>query len=203
MNNYQGFNKIELSASDPIDLFCNWFEEAKLEEINDPDAMALATVDRNNAPNIRMVLVKKIDHGLVFFTNKDSQKGSEIALNKNAALCFHWKSIRKQVRLRGPVSMIKAEESDEYFHTRPRGSRIGAIVSKQSSTLKSQQQFADEYKSFEESMQGKEIIRPDYWVGYRLEPVEVEFWLNSEFRLHQRMRFSKINKNWEREFLYP
>ena len=165
--------------------------------------MALATVDRNNAPNIRMVLVKKIDHGLVFFTNKDSQKGSEIALNKNAALCFHWKSIRKQVRFRGPVSMIKAEESDEYFHTRPRGSRIGAIVSKQSSTLKSQQQFADEYKSFEESMQGKEIIRPDYWVGYRLEPVEVEFWLNSEFRLHQRMRFSKINKNWEREFLYP
>ena len=99
--------------------------------------------------------------------------------------------------------MIKAEESDEYFHTRPRGSRIGAIVSRQSSTLKSQQQFADEYKSFEESMQGKEIIRPDYWVGYRLEPVEVEFWLNSEFRLHQRMRFSKINKNWEKEFLYP
>ena len=203
MNNYQGFNKIELSASDPIDLFCNWFEEAKLKEINGPDGMALATVDRNNAPNIRMVLAKKIDHGLVFFTNKDSQKGSEIALNKNAALCFHWKSIRKQVRFRGPVSMIKAEESDEYFHTRPRGSRIGAIVSKQSSTLKSQQQFADEYKSFEESMQGKEIIRPDYWVGYRLEPVEVEFWLNSEFRLHQRMRFSKINKNWEREFLYP
>ena len=203
MNNYQGFNKIELSASDPIDLFSKWFEEAKLKEINDPDAMALATVDRNNTPNIRMVLVKKIDHGLVFFTNKDSQKGSEIALNKNAALCFHWKSIRKQVRFRGPVSMIKAEESDEYFHTRPRGSRIGAIVSKQSSALKSQQQFADEYKSFEESMQGKEIIRPDYWVGYRLEPVEVEFWLNSEFRLHQRMRFSKINKNWEREFLYP
>ena len=203
MNNYQGFNKIELSASDPIDLFSKWFEEAKLKEINDPDAMTLATVDRNNAPNIRMVLVKKIDHGLVFFTNKDSQKGSEIALNKNAALCFHWKSIRKQVRFRGPVSMIKAEESDEYFQTRPRGSRIGAIVSRQSSTLKSQQQFADEYKSFEESMQGKEIIRPDYWVGYRLEPVEVEFWLNSEFRLHQRMRFSKINKNWEKEFLYP
>ena len=203
MNNYQGFNKIELSASDPIDLFSKWFEEAKLNEINDPDAMALATVDRNNVPNIRMVLVKKIDHGLVFFTNKDSQKGSEIALNKNAALCFHWKSIRKQVRFRGPVSMIKAEESDEYFHTRPRGSRIGAIVSKQSSTLKSQQQFAEEYESFEESMQGKEIIRPDYWVGYRLEPVEIEFWLNSEFRLHQRMRFTKINKNWEREFLYP
>ena len=203
MNNYQGFNKIELSASDPIDLFSKWFEEAKLNEINDPDAMALATVDRNNVPNIRMVLVKKIDHGLVFFTNKDSQKGSEIALNKNAALCFHWKSIRKQVRFRGPVSMIKAEESDEYFHTRPRGSRIGAIVSKQSSTLKSQQQFAEEYESFEESMRGKEIIRPDYWVGYRLEPVEIEFWLNSEFRLHQRMRFTKINKKWEREFLYP
>ena len=203
MNNYQGFNKIELSASDPIDLFSKWFEEAKSKEINDPDAMALATVDRNTAPHIRIVLVKKIDHGRVFFTNKDSQKGSEIALNKNAALCFHWKSIRKQVRFRGPVSMIKAEESDEYFHTRPRGSRIGAIVSKQSSTLKSQQQFADEYKSFEDSMQGKEIIRPDYWVGYRLEPVEVEFWLNSEFRLHQRMRFSKINKNWEKEFLYP
>ena len=203
MNTYQGFNKIELSTPDPIDLFRKWFEEAKLNEINDPDAMALATVDRNNAPNIRMVLVKKIDHGLIFYTNKKSQKGSEINLNKNAALCFHWKSIRKQVRFRGAVSMITADESDEYFQSRPRGSRIGAIVSKQSSTLKSQDQFAEEYKSYEVSMEGKEIIRPDYWVGYRLEPIEVEFWLNSEFRLHQRMRFSKINKNWEKEFLYP
>ena len=99
--------------------------------------------------------------------------------------------------------MITADESDEYFQSRPRGSRIGAIVSKQSSTLKSQDQFAEEYKSYEVSMEGKEILRPDHWVGYRLDPIEVEFWLNSEFRLHQRMRFSKINKNWEREFLYP
>ncbi len=203
MNNYQGFNETELSTNDPFDLFAVWFEEAKANEINDPDAMALATVGKGNVPNIRMVLVKKIDHGLVFFTNKDSQKGSEIAINKNAALCFHWKSIRKQIRFKGAVSMITAEESNEYFHTRPRGSRIGAIVSKQSSTLKSQEQFAKEYKSFEESMQGKDIIRPDYWVGYRLEPVEVEFWLNSEFRLHQRMRFSKVHQKWEREFLYP
>ena len=203
MQTYDGFKEKELNYKSPFEIFYDWFEEAKTEEINDPDAMSLATVNDDGQPNVRMVLLKKIDHGFVFFSNKNSQKGIELNKNKSAAVCFHWKSIRKQVRIKGEVSIIAPIEADNYFDTRPRGSRIGAIVSKQSSVLSGPDQFSKEYSEFIESMEGKEIIRPDYWVGYRIIPNEIEFWLNSNFRLHQRLKFKLQNKSWTRDYLYP
>jgi len=203
MNTYQGFNKEELNYSDPLELFDSWFEEAKKLEINDPNAMALATANKEGLPNVRMVLLKGVDTGLVFFTNKNSQKGTELDQNSNAALCFHWKSIRKQVRFKGKVSIINSGESDTYFNSRPRGSRIGAIVSKQSSILESPRTFAEEYKKYSIENENRDLIRPDYWVGYRLIPSEVEFWLNSEFRLHQRLKFKFDSNVWTKNYLYP
>ena len=203
MNTYDGFKEKELNYINPVDIFCDWFEEAKTHEPNDPDAMALATVNDEDLPNVRMVLLKNIDHGFVFFSNQNSQKGIELNKNNNAAICFHWKSIRKQVRMKGVVSKIKTIEADDYFNTRPRGSRIGAIVSKQSSILRNPDQFAKEYSSYLSTMEGKEINRPAYWVGYRLVPNEIEFWLNSDYRLHQRLKFSFIDGIWTREYLYP
>lgn len=203
MNTYQGFNKEELNYSDPLELFNSWFEEAKKLEINDPNAMALATANKEGLPNVRMVLLKGVDAGLVFYTNKNSQKGTELDQNSNAALCFHWKSIRKQVRFKGKVSIINSAESDTYFNSRPRGSRIGAIVSKQSSILESPRTFAEEYKKYSIENENRDLNRPDYWVGYRLIPSEVEFWLNSEFRLHQRLRFKFDSNVWTKNYLYP
>jgi pyridoxamine 5'-phosphate oxidase len=203
MNTYQGFNKEELNYSDPLELFNSWFEEEKKLEINDPNAMALATANKEGLPNVRMVLLKGVDTGLVFYTNKNSQKGTELDQNSNAALCFHWKSIRKQVRFRGKVSIINSAESDTYFNSRPRGSRIGAIVSKQSSILESPRTFAEEYKKYSIENENRDLNRPDYWVGYRLIPSEVEFWLNSEFRLHQRLRFKFDSNVWTKNYLYP
>ena len=203
MKIYKGFSNQELEHSNPINLFKDWFETAKSQELNDPDAMALATADSDNFPNVRMVLLKKIDHGFVFFSNNQSQKGEELTKNSKAALCFHWKSIRKQVRIQGKVSIIKDQEADDYFETRPRGSRIGAITSKQSSFLESPEKFEKEYKAYEKEVEGKDIKRPDYWVGYRLIPTKIEFWLNAEYRLHQRIRFTKENTKWKKEFLYP
>ena len=203
MNTYQGFNKEELNYSDPLELFNSWFEEAKKLEINDPNAMALATANKEGLPNVRMVLLKGVDTGLVFYTNKNSQKGTELDQNSSAALCFHWKSIRKQVRFKGKVSIINSAESDAYFNSRPRGSRIGAIVSKQSSILESPKIFAEEYKKYSTENENRDLSRPDYWVGYRLIPSEVEFWLNSEFRLHQRLRFKFDSNVWTKNYLYP
>ena len=203
MNTYQGFNKEELNYSDPLELFNSWFEEAKKLEFNDPNAMALATANKEGLPNVRMVLLKGVDTGLVFYTNKNSQKGTELDQNSNAALCFHWKSIRKQVRFKGKVSIINSAESDKYFNSRPLGSRIGAIVSKQSSILESPRTFAEEYKKYSIENENRDLNRPDYWVGYRLIPSEVEFWLNSEFRLHQRLRFKFDSNVWTKNYLYP
>ena len=203
MNTYQGFNKEELNYSDPLELFNSWFEEAKKLEFNDPNAMALATANKEGLPNVRMVLLKGVDAGLVFYTNKNSQKGTELDQNSNAALCFHWKSIRKQVRFKGKVSIINSAESDKYFNSRPLGSRIGAIVSKQSSILESPRTFAEEYKKYSIENENRDLNRPDYWVGYRLIPSEVEFWLNSEFRLHQRLRFKFDSNVWTKNYLYP
>jgi len=203
MNTYQGFNKEELNYSDPLELFNSWFEEAKKLEINDPNAMALATANKEGLPNVRMVLLKGVDTGLVFYTNKNSQKGTELDQNSSAALCFHWKSIRKQVRFKGKVSIINSAESDAYFNSRPRGSRIGAIVSKQSSILESPKTFAEEYKKYSTENENRDLSRPGYWVGYRLIPSEVEFWLNSEFRLHQRLRFKFDSNVWTKNYLYP
>lgn len=192
------------TREDPLALFAEWFDLAKKKEPNDANAMALATVDADGLPNVRMVLLKDIDAaGLTFFTNTESAKGRELAVNPKAAICFHWKSIRRVVRFRGPVEPVGADEADAYFATRARGSQIGAWASKQSRPLESR--FALEKAVAREAARfglGK-VPRPDHWSGYRLSPVQIEFWVNRPFRLHDRLQFRRSGDGWMTERLYP
>lgn len=194
------------TADDPLALFAEWLALAGENEPNDPNAMALATVDDAGLPDVRMVLLKDIDaSGLTFFTNTESAKGRQLAANPRAALCFHWKTIRRQARFRGPVTPVSDEEADAYFATRARASRIGAWASAQSRPLESR--FALEknvaLKTAEFGV-GK-IPRPPYWSGYRLTPVQIEFWVNRPFRLHDRLQFTRANvgEAWKSVRLYP
>jgi pyridoxamine 5'-phosphate oxidase len=192
------------SAANPFQLFAEWFGEATSAEPNDPTAMALASVDGNGMPNVRMVLLKGLqDGGFVFFTNFDSNKGRELLANPKAALCFHWKSIRRQVRARGTIDVVSKEEADAYFATRPRGSRIGAWASKQSRPLESRFALEKAVASYAAKFALSEVPRPDYWSGFRLTPVEMEFWKNGQFRLHDRIRFRRSGEDWEKTRLYP
>ncbi|RCS23398.1 pyridoxamine 5'-phosphate oxidase [Phyllobacterium salinisoli] len=193
-------------ASQPFQLFAEWLSDATKSEPNDPNALALATVDENGLPNVRMVLLKDFDEsGFVFYTNYESQKGREILASQKAAMCFHWKSLRRQVRIRGPVEQVSAEEADIYYASRPRGSRIGAWASKQSRPLESR--FALEKAVAEYSARHAigDIPRPPYWSGFRLRPVSIEFWHDRPFRLHDRVLFTRAapEGEWEKARLYP
>lgn len=194
------------TREDPLSLFAEWFELAKRKEINDPNAMTLATVDADGLPNARMVLLKDIDErGLSFFTNLESAKGRELAANPRAALVFHWKSIRRQVRARGLVERVSDAEADAYFATRAKGAQIGAWASPQSRPMEGR--FALERRIAEETAKrglGK-IPRPSHWSGFRLVPVEIEFWVNRPFRLHDRLVFrrDRAGTAWRSDRLYP
>lgn len=177
---------------DPYELFTFWLEDAKQKEVNDPTAMSVATVDAHGLPNVRMVLCNAHDsRGLVFFTNANSAKGQELEDQPKAALLFHWKSVRRQVRLRGPVQHVTDAEADAYFASRPRGSQVGAHASNQSHQLENRQQLIERVAMFEAKFEGEEVPRPEYWKGYRVIPHEWEFWQNGEFRLHNRIRFER------------
>jgi pyridoxamine 5'-phosphate oxidase len=194
------------AAPEPFELFNEWFAEAQAKEINDPNAMALATSDAAGLPNLRMVLLKDVDQGgFVFYTNDESAKGRELAHNNQAALLFHWKSLRRQVRLRGPVTKVSAAEADAYFHSRPLQSRLGAWASKQSRPLESR--FALEKAVAKLALQYTlgEVPRPPYWNGYRLKPLYFEFWKDGAFRLHDRIAFRRDAPAgaWVKERLYP
>jgi pyridoxamine 5'-phosphate oxidase len=194
------------TREDPLSLFAEWFELAKRKEINDPNAMTLATVDADGLPNARMVLLKDIDErGLSFFTNLESAKGRELAANPRAALVFHWKSIRRQVRARGPVERVSDAEADAYFATRAKGAQIGAWASPQSRPMEGR--FALERRIAEETAKRglSKIPRPSHWSGFRLVPVEIEFWVNRPFRLHDRLVFrrDRAGTAWKSERLYP
>jgi pyridoxamine 5'-phosphate oxidase len=194
------------AENEPYSLFQAWLKEAESSEINDPNAMALATVDADGMPNVRMVLLKGLDaHGFVFYTNFESQKGVEILGQKKAALCFHWKSLRRQVRVRGPVEIVSDEEADVYFQSRPRQSRIGAWASKQSRPLESR--FALEKAVAEIGLRYPigEIPRPPHWSGFRIRPVSVEFWHDRPFRLHDRVEFyrDRPEGDWRKKRMYP
>ncbi|HEU4498468.1 MAG TPA: pyridoxamine 5'-phosphate oxidase [Sphingomicrobium sp.] len=191
---------------EPLQLFREWFEQAKLTEPNDPNAMSLATVDENAMPNVRMVLLKDFDaRGFVFYTNCESQKGVEILRNPKAALSFHWKSLRRQVRLRGAVEKVDAAEADAYFATRPRESRIGAWASAQSRPLESRFALEKSVAKFAARYAIGEIPRPPYWCGLRLVPVTIEFWQDRPFRLHDRLVFTRPRPGapWSTARLYP
>jgi pyridoxamine 5'-phosphate oxidase len=191
-------------VAEPFRLFAEWLGEAEASEPNDPNAMALATVDGDGMPNVRMVLLKGLDGGgFVFFTNYESAKGRELLASRKAALCFHWKSLRRQIRVRGPVEEVSKAEADAYFATRARGSRIGAWASQQSRPLESRFALEKAVASYAAKFAIGEIPRPDYWSGFRLMPVEIEFWRNREFRLHDRIQFRRAGDGWVKTRLYP
>ena len=192
------------SDEDPFKLFSNWLEEAKKSEINDPEAMAFSTVSKENMPSVRMVLLRKFDErGFVFFTNYNSRKSKEIIHNNNGGLCIHWKSLRRQVRAVGKVKKISDYESDEYYNSRHLGSRIGAWASKQSEQLENRQILSDRVAKFKEKFSKELPPRPDFWGGFRLNPNEIEFWSDGEYRLHDRFKFEFIQQEWKVQRLYP
>ncbi|MER8922540.1 pyridoxamine 5'-phosphate oxidase [Mesorhizobium sp. M0802] len=192
-------------AAEPFRLFAEWLEDAKKSEINDANGVALATVDADGMPDVRMVLLKGFDEsGFVFYTNFESAKGREILGNMKAAMCFHWKSLRRQVRIRGPVEIVSDAEADAYYATRPRGSRIGAWASKQSRPLESRFALEKAVAEYTARYPIGEIPRPKHWSGFRIVPQAIEFWHDRPFRLHDRLVFSRnAEGGWDKTRLYP
>ena len=193
-------------ANEPFGLFAAWMEEAKKSESRDPDAMALATVDQDGLPNVRMVLLKQWGPGgFVFYTNSESTKGHELAGQPKAALALYWKSLSRQVRIRGDVDRVSDAESDAYFTSRPRGAQIGAWASQQSRPLKTRSDLEAAAASYSEKYADAPVPRPSYWIGYRIVPLEIEFWAEQSFRLHDRIVFSRSRPGapWQRTRLYP
>jgi pyridoxamine 5'-phosphate oxidase len=193
-------------TAEPFALFARWFEDAKAKEINDPEAMAVATADPSGLPDARMVLLKEwSEAGFEFYTNGDSAKGAQLAANMQAAALFHWKSLRRQVRLRGAVELVGDAESDAYFSSRPRDSRIGAWASQQSRPLESRFALEKAVALYAARYAIGDIPRPPYWRGYRIVPRAIEFWADKPFRLHDRIRFSRPEPGapWRQQRLYP
>lgn len=191
-------------AAEPFRLFAEWLDDAVKSEPNDPNGVALATVDEEGMPDVRMVLLKGFDEqGFVFYTNFESAKGREILSSMKAAMCFHWKSLRRQVRVRGPVEIVSDAEADAYYATRPRGSRIGAWASKQSRPLESRFALEKAVAEYTARYAIGEIPRPPYWSGFRIVPQTIEFWHDRPFRLHDRVMFSRTEGGWEKTRLYP
>jgi pyridoxamine 5'-phosphate oxidase len=193
-------------GTDPYTLFGKWFEDAKDSEINDPNAMCVSSVDNSGYPDSRMVLMKDFDvTGFVFYTNYTSRKGQQLLAHPKAAACFHWKSLRRQVRISGDVEQVSDAEADEYFASRPKGSRLGAHASNQSSPLDSRETLANKVAELEDYYKDSDDIpRPAHWSGFRIKPKRIEFWQDGEFRLHDRFEFTRdADGNWISQRLYP
>ena len=192
-----------MNPENPLELFQDWMRQAEASELNDPNAAALATASAEGEPSVRMVLMKRADErGFCFFTNEESDKGVQLHENPRAAMCFHWKSLRRQVRTRGPVVLLEAAEVDDYFHSRSRRSQIGAAVSQQSRPLESREVLEAKVREFAEQHPG-EIPRPAYWKGYCLRPERIEFWMDGADRLHDRFLYTREGSGWKQVRLYP
>jgi pyridoxamine 5'-phosphate oxidase len=204
--NSLGLNKCFLDLDDPFKLFEKWFDEAKKKEINDPNALALGTASKTGIPSVRMVLLKGFDkNGFVFYTNLNSQKGNELKDNPNATMCFHWKSLLRQIRIVGTLNLVDDKTADDYYDTRAYESRIGAWASKQSSILKNRDELLESLERFKKKYNNKnKVPRPDYWSGWNLKPSSIEFWLDGDNRIHERLKYIlDENNNWIRNLLSP
>ena len=200
----QSNQKLINSDKKPIELFQEWFEEAKKSEINDPNAMNLATISSDGKPSSRIVLLKSYDDkGFVFYTNSNSKKGRAIKNNDSVALNFHWKTLQRQIRIEGNVSQISNAEADEYYNSRPLGSRIGAWASLQSEELDDRSTLTKRVKEFEKKFSDNGVPRPSHWNGYLVVPELIEFWQDMPFRLHDRLEFRMENDGWVTRKLYP
>ena len=195
--NSLGLNKCFLDLDDPFELFKEWFEVAKKKEINDPNALALGTASKDGVPSVRMVLLKGFDKdGFIFYTNLKSQKSKELKENPNATMCFHWKSLLRQIRIVGKLNQVDDKTADDYYSTRAYESRIGAWASKQSSILKNRDELLNNLENFKKKYSDKDKVpRPDHWSGWNLKPSSIEFWLDGDNRIHERLKYTLDNNN--------
>ena len=203
--NSLGLNLCFKDEDNPILLFKDWFDEAKKYEINDPNAAALGTISKNSYPTVRMVLLKDFNNdGFVFYTNLNSDKSKAIIDSPKISMCFHWKSLLRQVRILGLASKVTDNEADEYFNSRKYDSRIGAWASDQSSVLEKREDLFKSIKKYQEKFpESNKVPRPKFWSGWKLKPLEIEFWFNGENRLHERLKYIKKKDSWEKVLLSP
>jgi len=204
--NSLGLNNCFLDLDDPIQLFKLWMDEAKKSELNDPNALSLATSDKNNFPSVRMVLLKDFSqNGFVFYTNLNSQKGNELKENPRVAMCFHWKSLLRQVRINGTVTQVDDDVADQYYNSRGYESRIGAWASKQSEELNNREQLINSIKEYKKKYNDEnKVPRPSHWSGWNLSPLSIEFWLDGDSRIHERLRYTKDSSGqWIKSLLSP
>ena len=203
--NSLGLNKSFKDEDNPFSLFKIWFEEAKKSELNDPNALSLATSDNKGIPSVRMVLLKSFDDsGFVFYTNLNSVKSKAIKDNPIVSMCFHWKSLLRQIRITGKASNVSDQEADEYYNSRSYGSRIGAWASKQSSILNNRKELDKEIEDYKSKFPNNDKVpRPSHWSGWRVNPSEIEFWLDGDNRIHERLKYLKVNESWKKILLSP
>jgi pyridoxamine 5'-phosphate oxidase len=204
--NSLGLNNCFLDLDDPIELFKVWMDEAKKSEPNDPNALSLATSNKDNLPSVRMVLLKEFNQkGFVFYTNLNSQKGNELKENPNAAMCFHWKSLLRQIRISGKITQVEDSVADQYYNSRGYDSRIGAWASKQSKELRSRDELISSIEEYKKKYNDQnKVPRPSHWSGWNLTPLNIEFWLDGDSRIHERLKYTKdSNGNWTKSLLSP
>jgi len=200
-----GLNACFLDLNDPLELFKIWMSEAEKKEINDPNALSLATANKNNEPRVRMVLLKEVSQkGFVFYTNLNSPKSDDIKNNPKAEMCFHWKSLQRQIRVFGNIVQVTDQEADTYFKSRPYESGIACWASDQSKVMNEREDFLKKIDEFKKKYNDKNNLpRPKHWSGWCLNPLSIEFWLGLEFRIHERLKYNKVSNNWKKEILYP
>ena len=203
--NSLGLNSCFMDLDDPVELFKIWMSEAEKKEINDPNALSLATTNNKNEPSVRMVLLKGLNRkGFVFYTNLDSPKSKDIKKNPKAEMCFHWKSLQRQIRIFGSIAQVSDQEADEYFSSRPYESRVGAWASAQSKIMNKREDFLNKINEFKKKFKDtNNVPRPKNWSGWCLNPSSIEFWLGDEYRIHERLKYNKVSNNWKKEILYP